>query len=397
VFDETYYAPDAYDYLGGGYVGGHPGDPSYRIEGEITWVHPPMGKWMIALLGEGPFGLRPFGWRFPSALFGVAGVLVVYWLALALWGSVWWAGLAGFLVALDGLHVVQSRVAMLDVFLVTFATAGILLLVLDRARVNAPRPERWVDRTFGRPRRLGGGVLLGAAVATKWSGLLALGLGVVLVVVWRGGADRPSARAVVAPLVLVPLAVYVLSYAPWFVQNGPDLPRFGALQVRMLQHQLGPHEPNPAASSPLAWPRLGGAIQYDPPPTPATVQADPEIVLVGNPVLWLGFLVLVPVLLRRARRREAWQERVVVAGYAMMWLPWLLVARQQYLFYALPMVPFMALGVAGGVRSIGTTPGRRRTLGLAFGTLAAMAAAAYLPVWLGLRSGGWPGFRLPGT
>ena len=103
-------------------------------------------------------GLHAFGWRFPSVLFGVAGVLLLYFLALELWGSVWWAGLAGLLLSLDGLHIVQSRIAMLDIFLCTFVTAGMLLLVLDRRRMTAvSRREGWVDRIFGSPYRLGAG------------------------------------------------------------------------------------------------------------------------------------------------------------------------------------------------------------------------------------------------
>jgi dolichyl-phosphate-mannose--protein O-mannosyl transferase len=202
---------------------------------------------------------------------------------------------------------------------------------------------------------------------------------------------------VVAPLVLVPVAVYLLAYAPWFVRNGPDLPRFGALQVRMLQHQLGPHEPNPATSSPLVWPVLGGSIRYDPPPTPGQPSADREVVLVGNPVLWWGFLLLVPALVVAVRRRGAFAERLVLAGVLVMYLPWLVASRQRYLYYALPMVPFMALGVTGAIRSWGTSPRRRLALGVGVAGAAALAAAAYLPAWLGLPAGGWPGFRLPGT
>ena len=138
-WDERYYVFDASAYLGGGYGVpiGHP--PAVRIEGEGTWVHPPLGKWMIAL-GEGPLGETPLGWRLPSAVFGIAGVALVYLLGLELWGSVWWAGLAGLLLALDGLHIVQSRIAMLDVFLTTFVTAGVLFVVLDRNRARGERP-----------------------------------------------------------------------------------------------------------------------------------------------------------------------------------------------------------------------------------------------------------------
>src|SRR5712691_8897364 len=137
VWDEHYYVFDAEVYLGGGIGQPIPRAPRVKIIDEGTWVHPPLGKWMIALLGVGPFGLHSFGWRFPSVVFGIAGVGLLYLLALRLWGSPWWAGLAALLLSLDGLHIVQSRIAMLDIFLTTFITAGMLLLAMDRKRVDA--------------------------------------------------------------------------------------------------------------------------------------------------------------------------------------------------------------------------------------------------------------------
>ena len=138
VWDEQYYVFDAEAYLGGGIGQPIEGAPPVKIADEGTWVHPPLGKWIIALLGVGPIGQRPIGWRLPSAVFGIAGVALLYLLALRLWRSVWWAGLAALLLALDGLHIVQSRIAMLDIFLTTFITAAMLFLVLDRERMDEP-------------------------------------------------------------------------------------------------------------------------------------------------------------------------------------------------------------------------------------------------------------------
>ena len=184
--DESYYVFDAAAYLGGGIVDPIGADPpAVRIADEGTWVHPPLGKWIIALLGVGPIGQRSIGWRFPSALFGIAGVGLLYLLALRLWRSVWWAGLAALLLALDGLHIVQSRMAMLDIFLTTFVTAAVLFLVLDRERMESHRSAGrwpWIERLFGSPYRLWAGVFLGCAIATKWSGAFALAV--------RGGPLR---------------------------------------------------------------------------------------------------------------------------------------------------------------------------------------------------------------
>lgn len=86
IFDETYYPKDAWSLLQYGYEGtwaknandalvGHP--PELLLSPEHSYVvHPPMGKWLIAL-GESVFGMNPFGWRFMVALLGTLSVLLV--------------------------------------------------------------------------------------------------------------------------------------------------------------------------------------------------------------------------------------------------------------------------------------------------------------------------------
>jgi dolichyl-phosphate-mannose-protein mannosyltransferase len=391
-WDESYYVPDAYDYLGSGYDIGHPDDPSYKMVGEITWVHPPLGKWMIAM-GVGPMGLHPLAWRLPSALFGTAAVLLVYLLALALWGSVWWAGLAGLLLSLDGLHIVQSRIAMLDVFLATFVLAGVHLMVLDRRasrrQVEVGRqPSTFVERTFGTGYRFGAGLMLGAAVATKWSGVFAL-VFVAALCAQAIPRDGRRLRTIVASFVVVPVLVYLASYVVWFAQNGMDVPRFVALQWRMLEHQLHHGTVQPENSSPLSWLFLTHPIRYYPPPGPGVGAADREIWLIGNPVLWWGFLAAMPVLLAKAARRR-WKEILIVGSYLALFVPWIFLGRTEFLFYMLPAVPFMCLGMVAALRAL---PGRvQRRSATAFAALACAAAFAYLPVWLGLNIE-W--FRLP--
>ncbi|MEX2458481.1 MAG: phospholipid carrier-dependent glycosyltransferase, partial [Actinomycetota bacterium] len=133
VFDETYYAKDACIYLG------EPPDTcGLENAGEQSWVHPPLGKWLIAggeaIFGatvEGP-GRTPFGWRISSAVAGTLTVTLTALLALVLTRSALWAGVAGLLLATENLHFVQSRMSMLDVFIAMFVVAGFLALALDR-------------------------------------------------------------------------------------------------------------------------------------------------------------------------------------------------------------------------------------------------------------------------
>ena len=132
---------------------------------------------------------------------------------------------AGLLLALDGFHLVLSRTALLDIFLLFFVLAAFGALVLDRDA----RRRRWaralddgLDPSLpgraGRPPtgwrnwpwwRLAAGVLLGCACAVKWSALYFVPVFALLVVLLGGRrpplggrppalAGRPARRAALA-------------------------------------------------------------------------------------------------------------------------------------------------------------------------------------------------------
>ena len=262
IFDETYYAKDAWsllhfgveqDYvkaandkdpdpanvkiLAGDLDGLWTGDPSYV-------VHPPGGKWVIAL-GEQLFGMTPFGWRFAVAVTGTLAVLLVARIGRRLFRSTLLGCTAGLLLAVDGLAYVHSRTALLDPLLMFWAIVAFGALVIDRDRTR----QRLADRLevlgangwgrFGpglglRPWRLAAGAALGMACATKWSGLWFVAIFGLMTVLWDVGARRtagvrrPWAGALVrdgapafAAVVGVALAVYLASWTGWFV-GGDD-------------------------------------------------------------------------------------------------------------------------------------------------------------------------------
>src|SRR6266566_6905670 len=86
VFDETYYAGDAYGILRHGVEINHvknadallaSGKSTHILAsgGEFV-VHPPFGKVLIAA-GEWLFGLSPFSWRFAAAVIGSLSILLL--------------------------------------------------------------------------------------------------------------------------------------------------------------------------------------------------------------------------------------------------------------------------------------------------------------------------------
>lgn len=333
VFDEVYYAKDGCYDAGFNYKDcklDHPGE-------QTVTVHPPLGRWIIAG-GEAAFGNRPFGWRFSSAVAGTLTVTLLAILAYVLFHSVLWSGIAGLLLAAENLNFVQSRISMLDIFVALFVVAGLLFLVLDRRwidrRAPAPPPTEPAedvgeegdeaeataisfepqtdlhlppDRPSSpilRPWRLACGVALGAAMSTKWSGGTALLAAVVMSLGWerarrsRTGLERPLWEAVRDEgfgiflfLVIVPLAVYVASYARWFVDHHYDLGDWFALQKGMATFSINLRAPHPYASPAWSWVLLKRPVAYYyvcfGAKTPVCAKPA-EIIGLGNPLIFWG-------------------------------------------------------------------------------------------------------------
>ncbi|HEY7874568.1 MAG TPA: phospholipid carrier-dependent glycosyltransferase, partial [Actinomycetota bacterium] len=227
VFDETYYAKDACFYLGGS-------EDLCQTDYEITYVHPPLAKWLIAI-GVRLFGFDSFGWRIVAVVAGTITVLLLYLLARTLLHSTLGAVLASGLLSIDLLHFVQSRVSMLDIFVPMFGVAAFLFLAYDRERLlekiehppDPDEPKRRGSALLDRPWRLAAGLAGGAATACKWSGGLILVAVIVLSFAWEVQARRRRddnwGRAIVRTfaeetpsiilwLVVAPIVLYSATY-----------------------------------------------------------------------------------------------------------------------------------------------------------------------------------------
>src|SRR5450759_1748219 len=135
---------------------------------EVSWPHPEMGKFAIAA-GIVLFGDRAFGWRLPAVIAGLVMLACVYPLARRLGLSPPWALIALVLAAADTLGIAQSRIATLDVFVGVW-TVLCILIALRYAQDG--RQKRWLVLCAAAG---------GMAVATKWSGGLALVAAAVLI------------------------------------------------------------------------------------------------------------------------------------------------------------------------------------------------------------------------
>jgi dolichyl-phosphate-mannose-protein mannosyltransferase len=382
VFDETYYAKD------GCLDAGFP----YRECGldspnEQTFtVHPPLGRWIIAG-GEALFGNRPFGWRFSSAVFGTLSVTLTALLAYLLFGSVGWAGVAGLLLATESLNFVQSRVSMLDIFLTTFVVAGFLFLVLDRRWIDRRTDQAVVSRAeetqpdllglppdhapspILRPWRAAAGLAFGAAVATKWSGAPALLAALVLALAWE--CTRRKRLRLVHPiweavrdegfglflfLFLVPLMVYVASYARYFVDQGFHLTAWWRLQVDAANFSIQLRASHPYASRPWTWPLMTRPVSYFYKGAgTGNAATSAEILGMGNPaIFWGGLVATVWAFMAWIGRRD-WRGGLITVAFAVQYFPWFLATRTAFFFYMAPMTPFLVLACAYGLKDLWET------------------------------------------
>jgi dolichyl-phosphate-mannose--protein O-mannosyl transferase len=138
------------------------------------WTHPAMSKVLIQI-GIRIFGDDAVGWRVMSALFGAAGIGLIYAMGRIMFNR--WVGLlAAGLLLMEGLWYVQSRIAMNDIFLTVFIMAAYLALFLYlRGPADQTRVYLWAV-----------GAALGCAFATKWSAGYSVGLVGLIVLVREG-------------------------------------------------------------------------------------------------------------------------------------------------------------------------------------------------------------------
>lgn len=319
VFDETYYAKDAWTLLHLGYETSWPQEANESIEGGFVdiytdqasfVVHPQLGKWLIAA-GEHLFGMNSFGWRISALVFGVIMIMATIRMARRLSRSTLIGALAGFFLTVDGLTFVMSRLALLDIFETSFTVMAVACVIADRDWFRHRLAEHLrrsgipdLQGGYGpwlwwRPWRFMAGIYFGLAISCKWNALYVLAaMGIVSVILDHrsrvtAGAGRTAIRSFwrEAPLAFVylvvsALGVYIASWASWLagsdgwgrqwgVQNpdhtlvrllGPDLGALAHYHQDIWNFHTGDwisQQSHTYEAHPATWPVVGRVIGID--------------------------------------------------------------------------------------------------------------------------------------
>ncbi|MFM8329525.1 MAG: dolichyl-phosphate-mannose--protein mannosyltransferase [Actinomycetales bacterium] len=358
VFDEVYYVDGARDFLANGVE---------LTDGKAEFVvHPPVGKWMIAI-GMKLFGDDPFGWRISAALFGVASIYLIFLAARKLFNSDFLALLSAALASIDGLHLVMSRTALLDIFLMTFLLGAFVALLYQRYFLMA--------------------LMLGLALGTKWSALyFIIAIAIYLLVKER--------KALISYSIIIP-SVYLISWSGWFFSsNGWDrnsssnsLSSLFNYHKEILNFHTNLKVDHSYEASPWNWLILGRPTSffYASPKTCGADNCAQEILAMGTPPIWWVGLIAILVTIGYFIYRRDKSAGFILLGLLSNYLPWLLFPeRTTFYFYAIAFQPFLILAIAFATKEfLKESENQRRIWVLSGFSLSALVFLYFAPLYLG--------------
>ncbi|MFM9099278.1 MAG: dolichyl-phosphate-mannose--protein mannosyltransferase [Actinomycetota bacterium] len=361
VFDEVYYVDGARDYLAGGVE---------VTNGAAEFVvHPPLGKWLIAL-GIALFGDTSTGWRIASAVIGTLSIALIYLVAKRLFNSDYLALVAAGLMTIDGLHLVMSRTALLDIFLMFFLLAAFLALLYEKHLATA--------------------IFLALALATKWSAVyFIIAIGIYLAITnWR----KLSYYLPTIPI------IYLISWSGWFAsdqgwsRNHSSNPILSFIHYHreILNFHTGLKTDHSYEASPWNWLILGRPTSffYESPKTCGAENCSQEILAMGTPVIWWFGLVALAITIGYFLSRREKVAGLILMGLFSNYLPWLLFPeRTTFYFYAISFFPFLILAIIYSLKLYLEDENKRvkrtQSVNVALG-LTALIFAYFAPVYLGI-------------
>ncbi|MBE9141235.1 phospholipid carrier-dependent glycosyltransferase, partial [Nodosilinea sp. LEGE 07088] len=310
--------------------------------------------------------------------------------------------LAGVLMAMEGLTLVESRLALINIY-------GLALGLLGQwawlRASQSQHPTRW---------RLVAGIALGATINVKWN-WAGFWLGLLL---WECATKLnmkhllqnryPVGAQHAVPLlrqmtnwVLIPAGTYILLWLPHLAMAGESL--LGVHQQMLAAHQsIGAGPGHPYCSPWYSWPLMLRPVAYFFERGEGTATA---IHAMGNPVLWwLSTAAVLALALGWLGRRiavDTLSQQIpgrgtaccaptpcpvvgfILLNYLTNWLPWALVGRCTFLYHAMGIATFGTLGLAWLMAQWCENPRHRL---LALGLLGAIALSFWfwLPLYLGV-------------
>lgn len=335
-----------------------------------NWTQPPLGKELIAL-GIKIAGDKPLGWRLASVFFGALTIVAFYFWGLFLFRDEASASIVALLTLVNQFHFIQSRMAMLDVFMVFFIAVGMAAftyLYMHSASLAETRTRLIL---------YGSGVAFGLATAAKWLGVVAAMICLCLLIARRSfGLLSERMFLGVTCFVIAPPIFYALAYVVLLAMSPPQpgavrvgllkipqtieasvysAPEVVKMQFEMFKAQLNFANPkHPYTSQWWSWPVMLQPIWYE----HRTARIDDReqasvVLLIGNPfIVWLGLIAMAICFWLWLRHRDD-AAMIISLTFLSLWLIWAILPRNVgFLYYYYPPAQILSLALVRSARAI---------------------------------------------
>jgi len=327
VFDEVHFVGQARNYLHGE---------------RFLDPHPPLAK-LVTALGIWLFGDHSWSWRVGNASLGTILVGVTYLLGRRMTRSRLAGALGAGAVLLDGMFLVDSRVAVIDIVYLTLAAVSYLILFRIVDTPGVPARRRLLVLL---------GVALGLCVGSKLlipaiTFLLVMGF-LVWILATEPSLTRRDRRITGAVLLTGGVAsiFYIATFLPHYY-----LGWWGGIQdlFKYYKDIIGYEKSVSTATHPYSskwwsWPMMLRPIAY--------WQNFPKVGKVetiwggGNPILWWGALTAITITAVDAFERPRLERSFLVIGYLGYLAIWVPIGRTLFLYHYMGSVylGYVALG-----------------------------------------------------
>ena len=329
-------------------------------------IHPPIGKLIIAFGAylSGYNGLFPFeyigqpfanvpiaGIRLVPALFGTVLAGVIFILLRLMNVSRLFALLGGVAIALDNALIVESRFILMDNILLV-ATFGAITSAIASIKVHS-KLASWIFVIIT-------GILVGASMGIKFTGLIAGGLVIILWIVEAWKKKRAIVASWAAKAIIVgvcAIVVYLGAWAihfsiltlpgsgdVWGVPTGNFAQDIVSIHQEMISANYNLTAGHPYGSKWWTWPFMIRPVFYW-----QGNSGNQFVYLLGNPAVWWGgfifFCIAMLAMIVSAIQKKkiaiknsgyAW---LMIIGYLWAYVPLMRVPRVLFLYhYLTPLV-----------------------------------------------------------
>lgn len=346
LIDEQDIVPEEYSYMNSSYFDEiYFPRAAYEIMNKLPlfeYVHPPLGK-LIMSIPMYFLGVNPFAYRLMGNIAGILMILVIYCISKELFKKPKYALFAAGIMALDGMHFVQTRIGTVDSFLVLFCLSSFLFFI---KYLKLPKEEEFKKKAI---LLLISGTFWGMAMSVKWTAsFVGLGMGIVYFIDHIKNKKLSIKLLLVSILsfVIIPIIIYVVSYIPVMAdqnENITDIKTFFEYQKKMYKYHSELKAEHPFTSKWYTWPILQKPmwyyVSYHDSGKYGTISC------MGNPAIWwLSIITAIFTFIYSVIKKDK-EGLILILMIACTWLPYAFIGRIMFIYHYFITLPFMMLTI----------------------------------------------------